>query len=268
VRVDDSLRFSGTELQKLPVRHKAVYLLSCLCFAFVNNVSRAVFVLADYLRNFVCFPEEDTMENLKNVENGFDGTEYVLPPLPYDYSALEPYYDEETVRLHHDKHHAGYVAGLNAALKKLAEARASGDFAAIKHLSREVAFHGSGHLLHTLFWSNMKPGGGGKPTGKLLDAIEGSFGSFDAFIAQFKAATKAVEGSGWGVLAQEMASGKLFVLTAEKHQNLTTWGAKPILVCDVWEHAYYLKYKNDRGAFVDAFCEHLVNWDDVAKRLG
>ncbi len=192
---------------------------------------------------------------------------YTLPELPYAYDALEPHYDKETVTLHHDKHHAGYVSGLNTALEKLEKARETGDFGAIKALSKEVAFHGSGHMLHTLFWNNMKPGGGGEPSGELHDEIDASFGSFDAFKKQFIAATNGVEGSGWGILGWHKDLGKLLVLQAEIHQNLTVQGVVPILVCDVWEHAYYLKYQNKRPEWTTAFMEHLVNWDDVAARL-
>jgi Fe-Mn family superoxide dismutase len=171
------------------------------------------------------------------------------------------------MRLHHDIHHAGYVKGLNNAEAKLAEARAAGDFALVKHWSREAAFHGSGHLLHSIFWPNMVAASKAKPapTGSLAEAIDRDFGSFDAFKAQFIAASGAVEGSGWGILAYRPADDALVVLTAEKHQNLTQWGVVPLLVLDVWEHAYYLKYQNRRGEYVKNFF-NVVNWDDVAAR--
>lgn len=188
-----------------------------------------------------------------------------LPPLPYAYNALEPHIDEATMKLHHDIHHKGYVDGLNAAETKLAAAREAGDFAAIKHLSRELAFHGSGHFLHVIFWENMGPGKGGAPKGKLADAINAKFGSFDKFKAQFSAAAGAVEGSGWALLVKQ-ANGALEILQSEKHQNLTQWGVKPLLVLDVWEHAYYLKYQNKRAAYVTAFW-NVINWDDVSKRF-
>jgi superoxide dismutase, Fe-Mn family len=191
---------------------------------------------------------------------------YELPPLPYASDALEPHYDKATVELHHGKHHLAYVNGLNAALDKLAAARAAGDHALVKHLSREVAFHGGGHILHSIFWTNLKPGGGGKPDGKLAAAIDGSFGSFEAFDKQLRAATNAVEGSGWGVVAASPA-GELAVLQVEKHQNQVLPGWTPILVIDVWEHAYYLKFQNRRAEWVDAVMNHLVNWADVASRL-
>ena len=191
-----------------------------------------------------------------------------LPPLPYAYDALEPYIDEQTMRLHHDIHHNGYVAGLNAAEAKLADARAAGDFSAVKHLSREAAFHGSGHLLHSIFWPNMIAASEAKaaPDGALGAAIDRDFGSFDAFKGQFVAASVAVEGSGWGILAYRPADDTLVVLTAEKHQNLTQWGVVPLLVLDVWEHAYYLKYQNRRAEYVNGFF-NIINWDDVAARF-
>jgi superoxide dismutase, Fe-Mn family len=192
---------------------------------------------------------------------------YQLPELPYAYNALEPLYDEATIRLHHDAHHKAYVDGLNNAEIKLAEAREKGDFALVKHWERELAFHGSGHLLHTLFWMNMSPTGGGAPSGVLAERINQDFGSFEGFKKQFSAAAVAVEGSGWALLVWNPEFGKLEILQAEKHQNLTQWGAAPLLTVDVWEHAYYLKYQNKRAAWVEAWW-NLVNWEDVAQRFG
>lgn len=191
---------------------------------------------------------------------------HVLPELPYAYNALEPHYDEQTVRLHHDAHHKAYVDGLNNAEAKLAEAREKGDFALVKHWERELAFHGSGHILHTLFWDNMRAGGGGPATGKVAGRIDKDFGGFEAFKKQLSAAAVAVEGSGWALLCWNPVFKKLEILTAEKHQNLTQWGVVPLLAVDVWEHAYYLKYQNKRAAFVEAWW-NLVNWDDVNKRF-
>jgi Fe-Mn family superoxide dismutase len=190
-----------------------------------------------------------------------------LPKLPYPYDALEPYIDEQTMRLHHDIHHAGYVKGLNNAEEKLAEARKAGDFALVQHWSRQAAFHGSGHLLHSIFWPNMTSADRAKPEpdGNLAQAIKRDFGSFDAFRAQFEAAANAVEGSGWGILAYRPEDDMLVILQAEKHQNLTQWGVVPLLVLDVWEHAYYLKYQNRRSEYVRNFF-NIINWDDVAKR--
>lgn len=191
---------------------------------------------------------------------------YELPPLPYAYDALEPYYDEQTVRLHHDAHHKAYVDGLNNAESKLAEARLKGDFSLIKHWERELAFHGSGHILHTMFWENMSPNGGGPATGPIADQINKDFGDFDTFKKEFSAAAVAVEGSGWAILCWNPVFGKLVILQAEKHQDLTQWGVVPLLCVDVWEHAYYLAYQNKRAAFVEAWW-HLVNWRDVNERF-
>ncbi|MHB1000541.1 MAG: superoxide dismutase [Armatimonadota bacterium] len=189
-----------------------------------------------------------------------------LPPLPYDYKALEPYYDEETLHLHHDKHHAAYVTGLNTAEEKVQAMLKSGDFAAARSVAGDLAFHGSGHILHSIFWTNMKPGGGGAPSGELADAINKSFGSYDAFKGLFLATSNAIQGSGWGVLAYRKMDDSLVILGAEKHENLTQWGVQPILVLDVWEHAYYLKYQNKRPEWTKAFMDNLVNWDNVAER--
>ncbi len=189
-----------------------------------------------------------------------------LPDLPYAYDALEPVIDKQTVGLHHDKHHAGYVRGFNGALEKLKAARAAGDFSAIKHLSRDLAFHGSGHAFHTLYWDSMKPGGRTRPGRALGRAIDRDFGSFEDMLGQFRAATKSVEGSGWGVLAIEPSTNQLVILQSEKHQNLTVWGCTPLMVCDVWEHAYYLKYQNMRGDYIAAFCD-IIDWEKASKRF-
>ena len=189
-----------------------------------------------------------------------------LPPLPYAYDALEPYYDAETVRLHHDIHHAAYVKGWNDAEAQVQAMLKSGDFAAAKAASKALAFHGSGAILHGIFWTNMKPAGGGAPTGDLAKAVDAAFGSADALKGLLTAAANQVEGSGWGILAHRKMDDALVVLQAEKHENLTQWGVTPLLALDVWEHAYYLKYQNKRPDWTKTFMEHLVNWDDVAKR--
>lgn len=191
---------------------------------------------------------------------------HTLPPLPYAYDALEPVISEEIMILHHTKHHQSYVDGLNKAEKNLADARKSGDFSLVKHWSRELAFHGSGHYLHTIFWNNMSPNGGGKPSGKLLKEIEKYFGSFDAFKKHFTEAAKAVEGVGWAVLVWSPPSRRLEILQSERHMILTQWDTIPLLVLDVWEHAYYLQYKNERGPYVDNWW-NIVNWNDVEQRF-
>jgi Fe-Mn family superoxide dismutase len=189
---------------------------------------------------------------------------FSLPPLPY--KSLDPVIDDQTLALHHDKHHAGYVAGANKALEELAKARDAADFALVKHWERDLAFNGSGVALHNLYWVSMWPGGRGKPEGALAGAIDASFGSQAKMLAQFAAATKAVEGSGWGVLCWEPTTSRLVVLQAEKHQNLTIWGVTPILICDVWEHAYYLKYQNKRPDYVDSWVK-IIDWESANARF-
>lgn len=198
--------------------------------------------------------------------SNFQPVSYELPPLPYPKNALDGFLSAEILEIHHDKHHAGYVKGLNAALQGLQEARSKGDFQHVKALERDLAFNGSGHVLHTLYWHSMSPNGGGAPKGELAQAIQASFGSVDAFRKHFAAATKAAEASSWGVLAWEPLGNRLLVLAVEDHQNMTMQGAVPLLVCDVWEHAYYLRYKNDRASYVDRFFD-VINWDFAAKRL-
>ncbi|MFG0260453.1 MAG: superoxide dismutase [Phycisphaerales bacterium JB041] len=193
--------------------------------------------------------------------------EYALPPLPYAYDALEPHLDAQTMRIHHEKHHAGYVRGLNAALAALAAARESGDASLMQHWSRQVSFHGSGHVNHTLFWLGMAPagrGGGGQPSGSLAEAISRDFGGFDKFSWQFQAAAKSVEGSGWGWLVHEPISGRLRVVQVENQQKLLMTGCVPLLGIDVWEHAYYLKYQNRRADYVAAFM-NVINWGHVQR---
>ncbi|QGG57963.1 superoxide dismutase [Paenibacillus sp. B01] len=189
-----------------------------------------------------------------------------LPPLPYAYNALEPYIDEATMRIHHDKHHQAYVDDLNKAEKELQAARKSGDFALVKHWERELAFNGAGHYLHTLFWTAMSPQGGGKPVGTLADEIDRSFGSFDAFKKQFSEAAGKVEGGGWAILVYSPRSRRLEILQAEKHQNLSQWDAIPLLPLDVWEHAYYLKHQNKRPDYVKDWW-NVVNWPYVSERF-
>ncbi|UAC47126.1 superoxide dismutase [Bacillus aquiflavi] len=191
---------------------------------------------------------------------------HTLPPLPYQYHALEPYINEEIMKLHHGKHHRSYVTGLNKAEKELEKTRKQNDFSLVKHWSRELAFHGSGHYLHTIFWGNMSPNGGGKPKGKLLNEIESYFGSFKEFKNHFTEAAKQVEGVGWALLVWSPRSRHLEVLQSERHMLLTQWDTIPILVLDVWEHAYYLQYKNNRGEYVENWW-NIVNWKDVESRF-
>nr|WP_049972638.1 superoxide dismutase [Haladaptatus cibarius] len=191
--------------------------------------------------------------------------QYELPPLPYDYDALEPHIDQRIMKLHHDKHHQGYVDGANKALKTLSQMRQAGDFEEVKAVKRDLSFNLSGHVNHSVFWENMSPNGGGKPDGDLASAIQSDFGSFNAFKDEFAAAAENVEGSGWGMLVYDHLAEKLLTIQAENHNNRAIQGATPLLVLDVWEHAYYLQYENDRGSYIDAFWQ-VVNWDDVATR--
>lgn len=189
-----------------------------------------------------------------------------LPPLPYAYNALEPYIDEETMRLHHDRHHQSYVDGLNKAELELQKARRNNDFGLVKHWERELAFNGAGHYLHSIFWKVMCPHGGGKPSGELNREISRSFDSFDAFKRHFSKAAQNVEGGGWAILVWAPQAQRMEILQAEKHQNLSQWDVVPLLVLDVWEHAYYLKYKNQRADYIDNWW-NIVCWDEVERRM-
>ncbi|GAA0459505.1 superoxide dismutase [Alkalibacillus silvisoli] len=189
-----------------------------------------------------------------------------LPPLPYAYNALEPYIDERIMRLHHNEHHQSYVDGLNEAEREMQKARQTGDFDLIKHWEREAAFNGAGHYLHTIFWNVMSPDGGGEPNGQLLNAINESFGSYGQFKEHFSEAAKEVEGVGWAILVWSPRAHRLEILQAERHQDLTQWDVIPLLVLDVWEHAYYLQYENDRDSYVDEWW-NIVNWDEVERRF-
>lgn len=203
---------------------------------------------------------------------GFDPAtgEYVLPDLPYGYNALEPAIDEQTMRIHHGKHHAGYVRGLNGAMKQLKDIREGrGDASLTEHWTRKLSFHAGGHINHTLFWGGMAPagsGGGGAPGGELAGAIDASFGSFDGFAGQFKAAARSVEGSGWAWLVKDPISGGLMILQMHNQQHSVFAGATPLLGIDVWEHAYYLKYQNRRAEYVDRFMD-IVNWGEIGNRF-
>jgi Fe-Mn family superoxide dismutase len=193
--------------------------------------------------------------------------QHILPPLPYRYNALEPVISAEALKIHHDKHHKAYVDGLNKAELKLEEARRQNNYEYIKYWENELAFNGSGNILHSIFWTIMAPPGmGGQPGHSTLYHINNYFGSFNAFKEQFKNATNKVEGSGWGILVWQPAWMRLELLQAEKHQNLTQWSGIPVLVCDVWEHAYYLDYQNNRNSYIDAWW-NLINWYEVERRL-
>ena len=191
---------------------------------------------------------------------------HTLPPLPYDYNALEPHISEEIMRLHHDKHHQGYVDGLNKAEKEMEKARKNSDFSLIRHWEDEAAFNGAGHYLHTIFWENMSPNGGGKPDGEAAKEIKRTFGNFNKFKEHFSKAAENVQSVGWALLVWSPRSHRTEILQAEKHQNLTQQDVIPLLVLDVWEHAYYLQYHNNRKDYIDAWW-NVVCWSSVNRRF-
>lgn len=191
---------------------------------------------------------------------------YTLPDLPYDYSALEPHISGQIIELHHDKHHDTYVKGANATLEKLAAARAEDDFGAVVGLEKTLAFNVSGHVLHSIYWQNMSPDGGGTPEGELSAAIVDGFGSFEAFQQQLTEVTDTVQGSGWGALAWDPVGHRLLTEQVYDHQGNVGQGAVPLLVIDIWEHAYYLQYQNVKADYISAFW-NLINWPDVAHRF-
>lgn len=191
---------------------------------------------------------------------------YSLPDLPYDPGALEPHISGRIMELHHGKHHAAYVKGANTALEKLAETRAKDDFSSISMLEKNLAFNVSGHVLHSVFWTNLSPNGGGGPTGELKTALENTFGGVPAFQAHMKEAAATIQGSGWALASWEPVAGRLVVQQVHDHQGNHGQGTVPLLAIDAWEHAYYLQYANEKAKFFDAIW-NVVNWDDVANRF-
>ncbi|MEO6954901.1 MAG: superoxide dismutase [Polyangia bacterium] len=193
-------------------------------------------------------------------------TTYVLPELGYDYAALEPHISAKIMELHHSKHHAAYVKGANDTLEKLAAARDKGDFASLPLLEKQLGFHTSGHVMHSIFWKNLSPKGGGAPTGELATAINTHFGTFESFKKQLTAAANGVMGSGWATLSWEPVGKRLITTQLYDHQSETSIGSIPLLVFDAWEHAWYLQYQNVKANFFEALW-NVVNWDDVAGRF-
>jgi Fe-Mn family superoxide dismutase len=191
---------------------------------------------------------------------------YILPGLDYDYGALEPHISGQIMELHHDKHHATYVKKANETLEKLDEARAKADYTRIAGLEKSLAFNLSGHMLHSVFWKNLVPKGGGSPDGgSIAPAIKKDFGSFAAFQKQMNEVSASIMGSGWGALVYEPIAGRLLTCQIYDHQSNLAQGGVPILVMDAWEHAYYLQYKTDKAKFFDAVW-NLWNWEDVCAR--
>lgn len=193
---------------------------------------------------------------------------YSLPKLPYDYSDLAPYISAEQLTLHHQKHHQAYVNGANAVLEKLIKAREAGQDLDQKAIAKELSFHIGGFRLHNLFWENMAPPkkGGGEPSGALLKAINGEFGSFDRFKKEFTQTANSAEGSGWAALVFCRMLQRPIIMQIEKHNVNVIPSFQILMVLDVWEHAYYLDYKNDRAKFVEGFW-NIVNWNEIGKRL-
>ena len=194
---------------------------------------------------------------------------FSLPTLPYEYTALAPYISEEQLKLHHLKHHQGYVTGANTVLEKLDKARKDNADLDLKATLKELSFHVGGFRLHNRFWENLAPagkGGGGTPKGGIAKAIDDEFGKFERFKKEFTQTATSVEGSGWAIVTYCEKTQRPLIMQAEKHQVNIIPGYAILLVLDVWEHAYYLDYKNDRAKFVESFW-NIVNWDTVNKRF-
>jgi Fe-Mn family superoxide dismutase len=192
---------------------------------------------------------------------------YVLPQLPYDYKELQPHISEEQLKIHHQKHHQAYVDGANAILEKLDKARKENADLDIKSTLKELSWNIGGHVLHGKFWNNLAPAGkgGGQPKGTLGNAINNEFGSFERFRKEFTQAAVSVEGSGWATLTKCRQTGRLLIMQVEKHNTNVYPGYRILMVLDVFEHAYYIDYKNDRAKFVEAFW-NIVNWNEINKR--
>lgn len=194
--------------------------------------------------------------------------QYQLPTLPYELNALEPVISADIMNLHYNKHHATYVANLNKALEQYAEAEEKNDLAAMVALQQTIRFNGGGHINHSIFWTNLAPtakGGGTPPEGALAAAINQEFGSLQNFIDQFSTKVVAIQGSGWGWLGFNKAKNRLEIVTCDNQDPLSTKGLVPLLGVDVWEHAYYLQYKNVRAEYVKAIWG-IINWKNVAER--
>jgi superoxide dismutase, Fe-Mn family len=192
-------------------------------------------------------------------------TEYTLPDLPYDYAALEPHISGKIMQLHHDKHHATYVAGANTARAAISEAADTGNLAAINKLEKDLAFNLGGHVNHSIFWTNLTPDTQ-TPEGELKAALDDTFGSFEKFQAAFTAVALGVQGSGWAVLGYDVIGGNITLFQLFDQQGNLPAGTVPLFMLDVWEHAYYLDYLNVRADYIKAIW-NIANWNNVATRL-
>jgi Fe-Mn family superoxide dismutase len=191
---------------------------------------------------------------------------YSLPDLDYDYAALEPHISGRIMQLHHDKHHAAYVGGANATLDLMAEAREKNDLTWINKLQKDLAINLGGHVNHSIFWKNLSPDGGDKPTGDLASAIDEYFGSYDSFRAHFNANAMGIQGSGWSILAWDVLGQRLIIEQLYDQQGNLVAASVPLLMLDMWEHAFYLDYQNVKADYVAAFW-NLVSWSDVQARF-
>ena len=193
---------------------------------------------------------------------------YVLPKLPYDYDALQPHMSKEQLTIHHDKHHQAYVTGANNIFQKLDKARKENLDIDMKATLKELSFNIGGHLLHSTYWTNLAPAGkgGGKPGGTLADTIEKEFGTFDRFKKEFTQAATSTEGSGWAVLTIDKQTKRPIIMQIEKHNTNIYPTFKILMLIDVFEHAYYIDYKNDRAKFVETYW-NIVNWNEINKKL-
>ena len=193
-------------------------------------------------------------------------TKYTLPDLAYDFAALEPHISGRIMQLHHGKHHAAYVAGANATLDLMAEARDKNDLTWINKLQKDLAFNLGGHVNHSIFWKNLSASGGDKPTGELAAAIDEYFGSFDGFRAHFSANAMGIQGSGWSILAWDVLGQRLIIEQLYDQQGNLVAASVPLLMLDMWEHAFYLDYQNVKADYVAAFW-NIVSWQDVQVRF-
>ena len=230
---------------------------------FIKTGASAV-ALTTLAQSSSVFAEPYVVKGMDNLQN--DKGEFILPPLPYAYDSLEPHIDAQTLKLHHDMHHAGYVKGLNNDINRIKAQLEKNEIGTIDYWVKKSAFHGSGHILHTIYWTNLIKNGEKEPKGELLKYIEKQYGSFDKFKGLLTNVSVNVDGSGWGIVAFHPMTDQLIVLQCENHEKLTQWGASPLLVVDVWEHAYYLKYQNKRTDYVNAMY-NIINWDNVSLRL-
>jgi superoxide dismutase, Fe-Mn family len=206
-----------------------------------------------------------SLNDLKTDKLTDENGNFILAPLPYNFEFLEPYMDAETLNLHYTFHHGGAVKGANKDMEMIKKAVSEGNLETVDFWTKKLSYHFSSHALHSIFWTNLT-NKKSQPKGDLLKRIEKDFGSYDKLKSYIASTSKNVDGNGWGILAYQPYTDNLTIIQCENHEKLIQWGSVPLLVIDVWEHAYYLKYKNKRGDFVDALF-NIINWDNVEQRL-